>query len=143
MSFLGCFGLGISTGIMMNFRFMQSHGTLCFSHPNQIQGTFYLFFSTATHQRGVSTSSLSCVPSLCHHINLALSLFLNRRFKHGIIGEYHMTFTETLFRGRPPRQKIMQAFHEFVRTSVSIVHPLPIHLHFKEIDLNSLHVSNK
>ena len=26
VSFLGCFGTGISTGIMMNFRFMQSHG---------------------------------------------------------------------------------------------------------------------
>ena len=94
MSFPGCFGPGISTGIMMNFCFMQSHGgrftykesqakcydhcsshqkdschpysnrTLCFSHPNQIQGTFYLFFSTVTPQRGVSTSSLSCVP-LC------------------------------------------------------------------------------
>ena len=25
-----------------------SNRTLCFSHPNQIQGTFYLFFSTAT-----------------------------------------------------------------------------------------------
>src|SRR6185436_7604046 len=26
ISFPGCFGPGISTGIMMNFRFMQSHG---------------------------------------------------------------------------------------------------------------------
>ena len=94
MSFPSCFGPGISTGIMMNFHFMQSHGgrlyiqrvtgqvlwpllispkgfmpsysnrTLCFSHPIQIQGMFYLFFSTVTHQRGVSASSLTCV-SLC------------------------------------------------------------------------------
>src|SRR6185369_3085313 len=40
--------------------------------------------------------------SLCHHINLALSLFLNRRFKCGVIGEYHMTFAGTLFRGGSP-----------------------------------------
>ena len=40
--------------------------------------------------------------SLCHRINLALSLFLNRRFKRGIIGEYHMTFAGTLFRGGSP-----------------------------------------
>ena len=116
-SFLGCFGPGISTGIMMNFCFMQSHGgrlyiqrvtgqvlcpllispkgfmhpysnrTLCFSHPNQIQGTFYLFFLRS---------------SLCHRINLALSLFLNRCFKCGIIGEYHMTLAGTLFRGFSP-----------------------------------------
>src|SRR6185312_12186271 len=45
----------------------------------------------------------SCLRStLCHCINLALSLFLNRRFKHGIIGEYHMTFTKTLFQGGSP-----------------------------------------
>ena len=40
---------------------------------------------------------------LCHRINLALFLFLNRRFKRGIIGEYHMTFAGTLFRGGSPR----------------------------------------
>src|SRR6185436_13537533 len=85
MSFPGCFGPGISTGTMVEdctykesqakcYDHCSSHQkdschlypnrTLCFSHPNQIQGTFYLFYSTATHQRGVSTSSLSCIP-LC------------------------------------------------------------------------------
>ena len=39
----------------------------------------------------------SCLhSSLCHRINLALSLFLNRRSKRGIIGEYHMTLAGTL-----------------------------------------------
>src|SRR6185503_5275576 len=40
--------------------------------------------------------------SLCHRINLALSLFLNRCFKCGIIGKYHMTFAGTLFQGGFP-----------------------------------------
>src|SRR3954467_917812 len=40
--------------------------------------------------------------SLCHHINLACSLFLNRRFNRGIIGAYHITLGGTLFlRGSP------------------------------------------
>jgi hypothetical protein len=81
----GCFRPGISTGIMMNFRSMQSHGgrlyihrvtgqvlglllislkgfmpsvlkgILCSSHPVQSLGKFYLFFSTRTHQPGFST----------------------------------------------------------------------------------------
>jgi hypothetical protein len=38
----------------------------------------------------------SCLRSLlCHVINLAFSLFLNKRFKYGIIGKYHITFTGT------------------------------------------------
>src|SRR4051812_17755279 len=35
--------------------------------------------------------------SLCHRNNITCSLFLNRRFNHGIIGEYHITFVGTLF----------------------------------------------
>src|SRR5215216_5682795 len=38
--------------------------------------------------------------SLCHHINLACSSFLNRRFNRCIIGEYHITLAGTLFLGR-------------------------------------------
>jgi len=35
---------------------------------------------------------LSCLwSSLCHHINLACALFLNKYFKYGIIGKYHIT----------------------------------------------------
>src|SRR3954465_8918495 len=40
--------------------------------------------------------------SLCHRINLACSPFLNRRFNHGIIGAYHITFARTLFLGGSP-----------------------------------------
>src|SRR3954468_22181204 len=40
--------------------------------------------------------------SLCHRNNLACSLFLNRRFNHGIIGAYHITLAATLFIGRSP-----------------------------------------
>src|SRR3972149_4472499 len=38
--------------------------------------------------------------SLCHRINLACSLFLDRRFNRGIIGAYHITLAGTLFLGR-------------------------------------------
>ena len=53
----------------------------------------------------------SCLrSSLCHRINLAFSLFLNRCFKRGIIGEYHMTFTGTLFRGCSPSTSTRSSF---------------------------------
>jgi hypothetical protein len=91
ISFPGCFGPGISIGIMMNFRFMQSYGgrlyihkvtgqvlwlllispkglmtsilkgILCSSHPVQRTRKFYLFFSTEIHQLGVSTLCLAFV----------------------------------------------------------------------------------
>ena len=35
--------------------------------------------------------------SLCHRNNFALSLLLNKRFKRGIIGAYHMTLAEIFF----------------------------------------------
>src|SRR3954470_14536014 len=35
--------------------------------------------------------------SLCHRINLACSLFLNRCFNRGIIGAYQITLAGTLF----------------------------------------------
>src|SRR3990170_2339197 len=40
--------------------------------------------------------------SLCHRINLACSLFLNRCFNRGIIGAYHITLAGTLFLGGSP-----------------------------------------
>ena len=45
-------------------------------------------------------STLRC--SLCHRNNFACSLFLNRRFKRGIIGAYHITLAGIFFRGRSP-----------------------------------------
>ena len=40
--------------------------------------------------------------SLCYRINLACSSYMNRRFNHGIIGAYHITFVGTLFLGGWP-----------------------------------------
>src|SRR6185312_11125340 len=40
----------------------------------------------------------SCLrSSLCHRINLALDLFLKKRFKRGITGKYHITLAGTFF----------------------------------------------
>ena len=40
----------------------------------------------------------SCLrSSLCHRINLAFSLLLNKRFRRGIIGKYHITLDGILF----------------------------------------------
>src|SRR5215216_5351411 len=40
--------------------------------------------------------------SMCHHINLACSLFWNKRFNHGIIGAYHITLAGIFFLERSP-----------------------------------------
>ena len=61
-----------------------------------------IYFSPLRPISGVSQHRVFLAFLLCHRINLALSLFLNRRFKRGIIGEYHMTFVGTLFRGGYP-----------------------------------------
>ena len=130
MSFLCCVGPGISTGIMMNFRFMQSLGGRLYIQrvtgqvlwpllispkgfmPSVLKPN--LMFLASKSNSGYVLSiflhydpSAGCLniesflrSSLCHRINLALSLFL--RFKCGIIGEYHMTFAGTLFREAPP-----------------------------------------
>src|SRR6185437_16362911 len=46
---------------------------------------------------------LSCLRySLCHHINLAFILFMNKRFRHGIRRKYHITLASTLFLTRIP-----------------------------------------
>ena len=41
---------------------------------------------------------LSCLcSSLCHRINFAFVLFMNKCFRRGIKGKYHITFASTLF----------------------------------------------
>ena len=41
---------------------------------------------------------MSCLcSSLCHRINLAFVLFMNKRFRCGIRGKYHITLADTLF----------------------------------------------
>jgi len=132
MSFPGCFGPEISIGIMMNFRFMHSHGGRLYMHrvtgqvlcpllisPKGFMPSVFkpnlMFLATKVKLVYVLSIFLHCDPSarclniesclrfsLCHRINLALSLFLNRRFRRGIIGEYHMTLAGTLFQGCSP-----------------------------------------
>ena len=99
MSFSGCFGPGISIGIMMNFRFMHSHGGRMYMHrvtgqvlcpllispkgfmPSVLKSNL-MFLASKAKSVYVLSIFLHCDPSaLCHRINLALSLFLNRRFK--------------------------------------------------------------
>ena len=132
MSFPGCFGPGISIGIMMNFHFMHSHGGRLYMHrvtgqvlcpllispkgfmPSVLKPNL-MFLASKAKSVYVLSNFLHCDPSagclniesclrssLCHRINLAFSLFLNKYFKHGIIGEYHMTLAGTLFRGHSP-----------------------------------------
>ena len=57
-----------------------------------------IYFSPLRPISGVSQHRVFLAFLFVPSINLALSLFLNRRFKRGIIGEYHMTFAGTLFR---------------------------------------------
>ena len=132
MSFPGCFGPGISTGIMMNFHFMQNHGGRLYiqrvtgqvlwpllispkGFMSSVLKPNLMFLASKSNSGYVLSIFLHCDPSaeclniesflrssLCHRINLALCLFLNRRFKLGIIGEYHMTLAGTLFQGRSP-----------------------------------------
>jgi hypothetical protein len=120
MSLSGCFWPRISIGIMMNFRFMQSHlyskRTLCIYIESQAKCCGYCSFhwKDPCHPYSKQTlcsriqckvwvssiyflhwdplagclNNVSCFcSSLCHRINLAWSLFLNRCFKRGIIGE--------------------------------------------------------
>src|SRR6187551_2986894 len=45
----------------------------------------------------------SCLrSSLCQRISLTCSLFLNKRFKRGIRGKYHITFAAIFFLQRSP-----------------------------------------
>ena len=76
---------------------------------------YVMFLASKSNSGYVLSIFLLCDPSagclniesflrscLWDRINIALSLFLNRCFKRGIIGEYHMTFAGTLFQGRLP-----------------------------------------
>ena len=50
---------------------------------------------------------LSCLrSSLCHHINLAFVLFMNKHFRLGIRGKYHITLAGTLFLTRIPSHRL-------------------------------------
>ena len=122
----------MSTGIIMNFHFMHNQGgrlqihrvighVLCLllCSPNGLMPsalkpnhTFlassaksFHFLSIFLHydpSAGTLNFPSFLRSSLCHRINLACSLFWNKRFNRGIIGAYHITLAGTLFLGRSP-----------------------------------------
>ena len=121
MSFSDCFGPGISIGIMMNFRFMHSHGGRLYMHrvtgqvlcPLLISPKGFMpsvlipnlmFLASKAKSVYVLSIFLHCDPSAgCLNIESCLcsSLCLCSS-KRGIIVEYHMTLVGTLFQGRSP-----------------------------------------
>jgi hypothetical protein len=123
----GYLGPWISTGISMNFRFMHNQGERLYMHKVTDQVLWLLlcspkrfmpsvlslnlmFLASPAKSSNVWSIFLHCDPSvgslnilsslcssLCHCINLAWALFLNRRLRHGITGKYHITLAGTLF----------------------------------------------
>src|SRR6185312_9701742 len=113
-----CFGPWISTGVIMYFRFMHSqegrlniqrvtgHILRLLPHspngfiPSVLKPNLMFLGSLSKSGKSLSTflhwdpfvgclSICSCLrSSLCHRINLALDLFLKKRFKRGITGKY-------------------------------------------------------
>ena len=78
------------------------------SYVSRIQFKFTvgsIYFSLLRPISGVSQHRVFLAFLFVPSHQLALSLFLNRCFKRGIIGEYHMTFAGTLFRDAPPRHR--------------------------------------
>ena len=109
----------MSTGIIMNFRFMHNQGGRLYKHrvigqvlwlllcspkglmPSALRPNHMFLASSANSFPYFLSIFLHCDPSagalnfpsflrssLCHRINLACSLFLNRHFNRGIIGAY-------------------------------------------------------
>jgi hypothetical protein len=63
MSLPGCFGPGISTGIMMNFRFMQSHGGRLYIHRVTGQMSWLLLISPKGFMPSVLKANLMFLAS--------------------------------------------------------------------------------
>jgi hypothetical protein len=64
---------------------------------------------------------LSCfLISLYHRINFALVLFINRHFKHGIIGKYHITLAGTLILELTPSTSSVSSLGILYRTWIQI-----------------------
>ena len=121
----GCLGPWISASINIYFLFMHSqeerlniqrvtgHVLWLLSHspngfiPSVLKPNLMFFGSLSKSGNCLSMFlhwdpsvgcliSWSCLhSSLCHRINLAFVLFLNKRFKHGIIRKYHITLAGT------------------------------------------------
>ena len=132
MSLPGFLGPWMSTGIIMNFRFMHNQGGRLYIHrvtghvlwlllcspkglmPSALRPNhsflassaksphFLLIFLHCNLSAGTLNFPSFLRSSLCHHINLACSLFWNKRFNHGIIGAYHITLEGIFFLGHSP-----------------------------------------
>jgi hypothetical protein len=132
MMFPGCFGPCMSSGIIMNFHFMHNHGRrwqihrvigqvlwllLCLSKgfmPSILQANLKFLAWSANFRNsllialhwdplaGCLNISSTLQSSLFHRSNFACSLFLNKYFKRGIIGAYHITLARILFLRRLP-----------------------------------------
>ena len=125
MSLSGCLGPWMSTGIIMNFRFMHNQGGRLYKHRVTGQVLWLLLCSPKglmpsalrpnhTFLASPANSSLYFLSiflhrdpsflqsSLCHRIALACSLFWKKRFNRGIIGAYHITLAGIFFLGRSP-----------------------------------------
>jgi hypothetical protein len=127
MSFSGCCGPGISPGIIIYFRLLHNQGgrfkiastighVLCvLMFMNEFMPSMLIviiiflgsmanlgFHESIFHQ---CVTSLGCliIPasylcfSLCHHNNFDSFLFINQRFKRGMIGKYQNTFLGSPF----------------------------------------------
>ena len=118
---------GISTGIIMNFRFIHNQGGRLYIQSVTSQVLWPLlwspkgfmlfilklnlifFVSFANIGNVLSTflhwdPSAGClnILSLCHGINLAFVLFMNKHFRRDIREKYHITLAGTLFLIRIP-----------------------------------------
>src|SRR6185295_12501615 len=127
ISLTGCFGPGISTGIIMNFRSIHNQGgrlyiqsvtgqvlwpLLCSpkGFMTSVLKPNLIFLASFANVGNVLSTFLHCNPSagclnilsclrssLCHRINLAFVLFISKRFRRGIRGKYYITLAGTLF----------------------------------------------
>jgi hypothetical protein len=129
MSLRGYLGPWMSTDIIMNFHFMHNHGGRLSIHrvtgqvlwlvlwspkgfiPSVLKANLRFLASSANSKNSLSIAlywdpSVGCLnmlstlrSSLFHCNSFAWSLFLNRRFRRGIIGAYHITLAGIFFLG--------------------------------------------
>jgi hypothetical protein len=65
-------------------------------HPSPAKSFYFLSIFLYWDQSAECLNMWSCLRSfLCHVVNLACFEFLNKCFKRGIIGKYHITFVST------------------------------------------------
>lgn len=129
MLLLGCFGPWMNGGIIIYFCFKHNQRSRLYIHRVTYQVLLPLLYSlkgfilvalkpnhtfyvSSTNSRNVMSTfchfkpSMGCLNiastlrySLCNFIILACSLVQNKCFKHGIVGNYHMTLVYICFVG--------------------------------------------